>query len=70
MDKILKWNMTTADLRYPDEVDKLCKKGWEPFAVRGDSSTLLLKRPCGELSITKHPEITHDMPVTDNGMEM
>ena len=60
MDTTLKWAVTRCnnDIGYPDgtsKVEELCRKGWEPFAVDGGS--ILLKRPCGELPITKHPEI-------------
>lgn len=65
MDKILKWNMTDTYIDTPDEraeLDKLLKSGWEPFAATDYAGHIrvLLKRPCGELSVTKHPEITQE----------
>ena len=56
MDTITKWDYMKIYSRNDDtEVRALCHKGWEPVGI--DDGHVILKRPCGEISITKHPEI-------------
>lgn len=53
MDSILKWEYITVDSRpgRNEELQILGNQGWEAFAC--NNGEILLKRPCGEISITK-----------------
>ena len=54
MDTIIKWDF--MQLWGPEEkIRELCHKGWEP--VGAINNNIILKRPCGEIAITKHPEL-------------
>jgi len=57
-DTILKYDYCTVSMHCPEqELKELGKKGWEAVGAFGYDTInkkLLLKRPCGELAITKH----------------
>ena len=68
MDTITKWDyMEVYDTE--ENIRALCHKGWEPVGI--DDRHVILKRPCGEISITKHPEIWQSQNQNDDmdGME-
>lgn len=54
MDTITKWDYMEICAE-EEEIRSLCHKGWEPVGAMHNS--IILKRPCGKISITKHPEI-------------
>lgn len=72
MDTITKWEFRQIAYNYHNAeernmIQELCHKGWEPVGAINDE--LILKRPCGEISITKHPEIWQSQNVAPDGME-
>ena len=75
MDTILKWEVCSCNdtCNYPDPagqtLQELCRKGWEPFAFNSQSCKVLLKRPCGEIAISKHPEIFQRLNNNHSGVE-
>lgn len=71
MDTILKWDFMQIACNYHNNEDRkkiqdLCQKGWEPVGAIRDE--LILKRPCGEIAITKHPELWQS-PNQNSGIE-
>lgn len=66
MDTITKWDyMEVYDTE--ENIRALCHQGWEPVGI--DDRHVILKRPCGEISITKHPEIWQSQNIAPDGME-
>lgn len=56
MDTIIKWDYMEV-LDTEEKIRALCHKGWEPVGVDSRNGIRILKRPCGEIAITKHPEL-------------
>lgn len=67
MDTITKWDYMRVFAK-DEDVRTLCHQGWEPVGI-DDRQNIILKRPCGEISITKHPELWQSQNVAPDGME-